>query len=121
MIIRGVLVVCIGLLLVWVLRQRGSLVGQAWGKILAIGLLTAAVIAVLFPDITNMLANAVGVGRGADLLLYGLTVVFLASILLYNMRRRDDQQKMTKLARRLAIIEANQQPHNQRLSRAKKT
>ncbi len=120
MIIRIVLVACIGLLLVWVLNQTGSIAGQAKNKLLAIILFGAAILAVLFPDVTNIAANAVGVGRGADLLLYSLTVAFLASIFLYNLARRKDQQKITQLSRKLAIIEANQEERNRQAVQAKK-
>jgi len=119
MIIRIMLILSIAVLLAWVLRQRGSIVGEARTKLIAIALFMAAVLAVLFPEITNDIANSVGVGRGADLLLYGLAVTFLASQVIYNRQRNDDQRKLYKLARKLAIIEANQLGRNQELHQEK--
>jgi len=37
----------------------------------------AAVVAIAFPELVNGLANLVGVGRGTDLVLYVLVVVFV--------------------------------------------
>ncbi len=85
------------------MRQRVSTRSQAWGKVGALLLFVLAVIAIIAPDITNRLAHLVGVGRGADLLLYVLTVVFLANLLMQYMRRQDDHLHLVQLSRQLAI------------------
>ncbi|MCL2516814.1 MAG: DUF2304 domain-containing protein [Microbacteriaceae bacterium] len=68
--------------------------------------LALTVFAVIFPNMLNDVAHAVGVGRGADLLLYGLIVVFLGNTLLQQRRSRHIEREITLLARRLAIAEA---------------
>lgn len=70
--------------------------------------LALTVLAVIFPNMLNQLAHAVGVGRGADLLLYGLIVVFIGNTLLQQRRSRHIEQQLTLLARRLAIAEAQE-------------
>jgi len=46
-------------------------------RITVVGLLIAAVAAVIFPEWINDIAQLVGVGRGTDLILYALAVVFV--------------------------------------------
>lgn len=68
--------------------------------------LLAAVLAVLFPDTLTRIANAVGVGRGADLLLYALVVTFLlVSVVLFR-RLAALERRYTQLARTIAVQEA---------------
>ena len=112
--IRVLLIVALVVLFAWFLRQRMSTKSQAWSKLGALLFALVAVVSVLFPESTNTLAHKVGVGRGADLLLYGLTVMFLADILLQYIHRQDDSVRIDDLARRLAIIEANNNPTNKR-------
>lgn len=66
----------------------------------------AAILSILFPQWLSWVANLVGVGRGTDLLLYGLVLAFLA--LLYTQHRRNlaTQRQITLLARRLALLDA---------------
>ena len=68
----------------------------------------AMVIAVLFPEITNQIANFMGVGRGADLLLYILTLGFILYVINSYINSQDDQDKLYRLARKTALIEANE-------------
>ena len=69
-------------------------------------ILALTVLAVIFPDALNGVAHAVGVGRGADLLLYGLIVVFVGNTLVQQRRTRHVEREMTLIARRVAIAEA---------------
>lgn len=66
----------------------------------------AAVASILFPQWLTWFANAVGVGRGTDLLLYALVIAFFA--LVYSQYRRNlaTQRRVTLLARRLALLRA---------------
>jgi hypothetical protein len=69
-------------------------------------ILVAAVLSILFPGGLTWLAHRVGVGRGADLLLYVLVVTFgLVSVILF--RRLDAlEHKYVMLARAVAVQEA---------------
>ncbi len=115
MIIRVILIVFIFLVVAWFLTQKASTKKQAGSKLSVILLLIFAVLAVLFPNSTTTVAHKVGVGRGADLLLYTLTVVFLVHLLAQYLHRQDDQVRVQKLARKIAILQANQNPRNLRI------
>ncbi len=68
----------------------------------------AAVLSVLFPNSLTRLAESVGVGRGADLLLYVLVVTFmLVSVALFR-RLTVMERRYTALARSMAIQDATQ-------------
>ena len=57
------------------------------------------VICVLFPQITTKIANKLGVGRGADLILYlGIIFFFFVIIRMYARIRKLDQT-VTKIVR----------------------
>jgi hypothetical protein len=69
-------------------------------------MLLAAVIGILFPDSLTWIAHKIGVGRGADLLLYVLVVTFgLVSVILFR-RLAALERKYVQIARTLAIQEA---------------
>ncbi|HET6694557.1 MAG TPA: DUF2304 domain-containing protein [Pedococcus sp.] len=65
-----------------------------------------AIVSILFPDVWNRIARLVGVGRGTDMVLYALVVAFLSSTVTTYLRFRDLETRYTKLARRLALDEA---------------
>lgn len=69
----------------------------------------AAIASVLFPQWLSWLANLVGVGRGTDLLLYALVVVFLVFVFTQYRRNLAMQRQLTLLARKLAIMEAQRE------------
>lgn len=58
------------------------------------------------PDSANELANAVGIGRGADLVLYVWVVLSMLVGLNLHLRLRTQADQVTRLARALAILEA---------------
>jgi hypothetical protein len=73
-------------------------------------ILVAAVLSILFPGALTWLAHRVGVGRGADLLLYVMSVTFgLIAVIVF--RRLDAlERKYVALARMAAIREAAGEP-----------
>jgi hypothetical protein len=72
--------------------------------ILVFGLLGVAGAAVLFPNITQDAAQLVGVGRGADLVLYLSIVVILFVLLHYYTKFVELQRKLTDMTREVAIL-----------------
>jgi hypothetical protein len=75
-------------------------------RLLAIVLLSGAVVLVLFPDLTTRAANLLGVGRGTDLLLYVSLIAGLHVALLLYLRTRELERKITEQARAIAIRNA---------------
>jgi hypothetical protein len=96
------------ILAVGLLAFRGS--KRAIHKVLWRGyvvvVLVAAAFAVVFPDMLTRLAHQVGVGRGADLVLYVMAVTFmLVSVVLFR-RITELERRYTQLARALAVRDA---------------
>lgn len=66
----------------------------------------AAVLAVVFPEFVNGLANLLGVGRGTDLILYALVVVFIGNSIASAAQNRQLHREITQLARATALRDA---------------
>lgn len=65
-----------------------------------------AAMAVLFPSLVTMVARWVHVGRGTDLLLYALVVLFFSGTVTAYRRDAANEKKLTRLARTLALNNA---------------
>jgi hypothetical protein len=89
------------------LRSRASLRGQARRKILAVLTVIFGVLAVIFPDLMQLLADFVGVDRGTDLLLYGLALVIIYFVGSSGVRFREQEARLVRLARAVALAEAD--------------
>jgi hypothetical protein len=61
---------------------------------------------VVRPNDLTRVAHLVGVGRGADLVLYALVVAFTFSVVNFYLRQRELKQRITQLARAVALREA---------------
>ena len=61
---------------------------------------------IVYPEIARRLARAVGIGRGVDFVLYPLVIWLVRESLLTRRARRADEERMTELARALAIAQA---------------
>ena len=66
----------------------------------------AAAIAIIRPGVTKIIANALGIGRGADLLLYCTVVAMMVGFLMIYARMRRLRRELTLLVRHLAIRDA---------------
>lgn len=66
----------------------------------------AGIVAIAFPELVNQLANLVGVGRGTDLVLYVLVIVFIGNSIASSIRHRQLEREVTRLARTVAISNA---------------
>jgi hypothetical protein len=82
-------------------------------RLLLLAVFGLGIFTVIFPDVTSKVAEFVGVGRGTDLVLYALVVVFVGNSLFTAGRFRHQERDITKLARAMAIAEA---PHPERRS-----
>src|SRR5262245_66168769 len=67
-------------------------------------LLALACGAVLFPDVTSDIAHVVGVGRGADLIMYLLHVGLLFVVIHYYTKFVELEQQITHLVREIALL-----------------
>lgn len=92
------------------LRSPGGARHQAGRRIATLAFACFAVVAIVTPSLTTTLAHMVGVGRGADLLLYALVVAFLAQVLSAFRRNAARERQITHLARRIALDAAAPPP-----------
>lgn len=106
MIIKIILVVAIVLLAFSFIKNHSTAKIRASKKLGILLLFLFAVVTVIFPEATNFLAHQVGVGRGADLLLYALTVSFFTFVINQYLKNKQEEQRLVKLARKLALLEA---------------
>jgi hypothetical protein len=87
------------------LLRRGGALGRGatavWLGVFAVGLLAS-----IDPDRVTRVANAIGIQRGADLLLYLLVLAVLQGFLLIYIRLRRVRRDMTLVVRRMALLEA---------------
>ncbi len=104
-IIQLLLIAGIVAIVAWLFAKRGAK-QLAVRRLLIIAFAVFALIAVLFPALLTYVANLVGVGRGADLLLYATVLVLLGFLALQEARTKAAEKRTTYLARRLAIDEA---------------
>jgi hypothetical protein len=79
---------------------------QALRRILLAAFAVIAAFSVFFPGVLTRAANILGIGRGTDLVLYGLIVCFLIFMASTFQRARQLEGRLTKLARRIALDEA---------------
>lgn len=105
MLIQVILLVAIAVVVLLAVRAPAGARHLALRRISVAGFAVLAVLSVLFPDAWNAVAAVVGVGRGVDLLLYGLIVVVLVYMVTTYRRFRETEAKITLLARRIAIDE----------------
>jgi hypothetical protein len=104
--IKLLLVPAIVIAVVMSLRARATLRGQARRKILAGLTVVAGLVAVLFPGLLQAAADAVGVTRGADLLLYALALVIMYLVGSTSVRFREQESRLVVLARQVALFDA---------------
>ncbi len=79
---------------------------QALRRLLLAGFIVAAAVSVLFPALLTKIANSVGVGRGADLLLYALVIAFLSYISTSHRRMNRLSRTITTLTREVTLLNA---------------
>jgi hypothetical protein len=114
MIIKAILVLAILTAMGWFLSNRTTQKVRAWQKMGVILLTIAGIVVIVSPETSNDIAHQLGVGRGADLLLYLLTLAFIFMILNLYLKDKEEQKKITQLARKIAILEAKEKCHKQK-------
>ncbi|GAB7067923.1 DUF2304 domain-containing protein [Mycobacterium hodleri] len=101
--IQVLLIAAVLVLLVYLLRSRRSAQAKAWVKIGYVLFVLAGVYAIVRPDDTTVVANWLGVARGADLLEYALIVAFLFTTISTYLRFKDLELRYAQLARAVAL------------------
>jgi hypothetical protein len=71
-------------------------------------LIIAAIVFILYPDVTTAIAHKLGVGRGADLVFYISILIFWFVLLKFYVRIRRLEQTITAIVRDNAIKQAHE-------------
>lgn len=107
MLSQWVLAIALVLVGLYLLKARKSASQKAIRRLFILVALLTGFVAVLFPHYTNQVASYLGIGRGADLLLYAF-VVFALFYVVHQYRRQLWQEKVTTdLARALTLAQAD--------------
>ncbi|WP_067781808.1 DUF2304 domain-containing protein [Actinomyces vulturis] len=85
------------------LKSPGGARHQAGRRLITLLFVLFGTVSIAAPHLLTRLAHLVGVGRGTDLLLYGLVVAFFMSLLSSFRRDAAQERRLTKLARRIAL------------------
>ncbi|MBU3705882.1 MAG: DUF2304 domain-containing protein [Mycobacterium sp.] len=109
--IQVLLIAAVVALLVYLLRSRTNAKAKAWVKVGYVLFVIAAIYAILRPDDTTVVANWLGVDRGADLLSYGLFIAFVFTTLSTYLRFKELELRYARLARAVALQNAQQPDH----------
>lgn len=115
-LIQVILVAAFAVIFVIALRSRSAHSVNAWKKIAFAALMVLVVIAVLAPGAVSVVARAIGVGRGTDLVLYLLAVTFGFYVVNQYLRAQESRHQLHQLARRIAILEAQERYGMERLT-----
>lgn len=104
--IKIVLLIAVLLLAILLWRNHGTNRGGAYAKIGMVLFMLFALYAISRPDDVTWLAKRLGVGRGADLVLYLLVVGFGFFAISTYLRFKELEVRFAKLSRALALAEA---------------
>lgn len=104
-IVQIVLVIAVILGSLVLMRGGANAHHLAIRRILLLGFALVAALSIFFPVVLTRVAQAFGIGRGTDLVLYALIVCFLVFMASTAQRYRRMEESMTKLARRIALDE----------------
>lgn len=96
-----------------VMRARSRDLPMIWSLVWGVLWLGVGVVALL-PQTTDLLAARVGIGRGADLLVYVSILGLFFVVFRLVVRLESMQQEMTKLVRSIAIRDLDQEPRTDR-------
>jgi hypothetical protein len=107
-LIKALLLAGIATFGVLALRGSHTATRRALWRLAGLGVLLVGAVSVLVPDTLTWAAHRLGIGRGADLLLYVLAVTFLLVVAGLYRRLADLEQRYVALARSIALGPADE-------------
>lgn len=105
-LVQLILVSAFAAVFAFALRSRTAHSVSATKKLAFLFFMLVILVAVLSPGLVSEVANLVGVGRGTDLVLYLLAVMFCFYVVNDYLRGQDSRNQLHKLARKIAVLEA---------------
>lgn len=118
-VVQIVLVLSVVLVSLALMRGGSNARHLAIRRIMLVLFACVAAFSVFFPEMLTQVARFFGIGRGTDLVLYALIVSFLVFMATTYQRFRHLETTFTKLARRIALDEAEKPWVNSELERPK--
>lgn len=109
MVIKTVLIAAVLVIAYFLIKSTSNTKNVALRRLLLVVFVILALLSILFPDTTTTVAHWVGVGRGADLILYLLVIAFLSYAVVSYRRMNIFENRITDLARELAIARSQPQ------------
>lgn len=106
-VVQIVLVLAVIIVSLALMRGGSNARHLAIRRIMLILFAGVAALSIFFPGVLTHVARFFGIGRGTDLVLYGLIVSFLVFMATTYQRFRHMETTLTKLARRVALDEVN--------------
>ena len=104
-IVQIVLVLAVIVVSLALMRGGSNARHLAIRRIMLVIFAVVAALSIFFPELLTMLARSLGIGRGTDLVLYGLIVSFMVFMATTYQRFRHMETTLTQLPRRIAIDE----------------
>lgn len=104
-IVQIVLVLAVIVVSLALMRGGSNARHLAIRRIMLVIFACVAALSIFFPELLTMLARSLGIGRGTDLVLYGLVVSFMVFMATTYQRFRHMETTLTQLSRRIAIDE----------------
>jgi small membrane protein len=83
----------------YVFRMRSVL----WDRIIYAGLIVGGIALAMYPDLSTVVANQIGIGRGADLILYVFVLLGLFHYVSVSAELRRVEREITAVVRHIAI------------------
>jgi hypothetical protein len=74
--------------------------------LVSLGIWLAAGVAIARPDVTTQVARLLGIGRGADLVIYLVAMAFLVSVFYFYHKYRQLSSELTEVVRSIALDRA---------------
>ncbi len=105
MIIKIILILSLLLSLAYFIKNVNKVSVKAWKRLVLFFLPLFGIISVVYPNIIDNLAKKIGIGRGADLLLYVLVIIFIFVTLNFYLKFKEISLKQGKIISKIAILE----------------
>lgn len=106
MLFQALLIVLVLVIAAFAVRSLPGEKSLAVKRLIALLVVAAAIVAILFPQLLSAVANFFGIGRGTDLLLYLFVVAGLVFAVLTIRAKARSDARVTELARAVALMEA---------------
>lgn len=106
-VVQIVLVLAVVIVSLALMRGGSNARHLAIRRIMLVLFACVAALSIFFPGLLSHVARFFGIGRGTDLVLYGLIVSFLVYMATTYQRFRQMESTLTLLSRRIALDEIN--------------